>query len=291
MTDFSIIVPTFNRGELLRETLKTLKEIDYDNFEIIVVDDGSTDHTEEIVKPFLNNQIHYFKKENAERGAARNYGAKQAKGRYINFFDSDDWAYSDHLQLASKVLKSGSQPEAFALSYEIRNEPGKLLQTKILNGRVSEFIANGNDLSCNGIFIRKDIALEHPFSEKRALSASEDYELWLRLSARYPFHCYPLVSHAVVHHDMRSTLNFNPEPLIKRKLLMLELAEADTQVRNRFNITRLRYAAYSYIALHIALSGSKKGMALQWYMKSLRLRPMQFLSRRSAAIVKHLLLL
>jgi glycosyltransferase involved in cell wall biosynthesis len=287
---YSIVVPTYNRGLLLKETLTSLLSISHQAFEVIVVDDGSTDDTEQLVQSIASDKLRYFKVANRERGAARNYGAQQAKGAYINYFDSDDLAYLEHLNLADQVLEKLHNAEVFALSYAIRNDSNELLQTKVLQSQVSQFIADGNDLSCNGVFVRKDIALMHPFSEIRALSASEDYELWLRLSARYSFPCFPQISHAVIHHAERSTMNFNPEPLIVRKLLMLELAAADDEVSRRYDTSRLEYAAYSYIALHMALSGTQKRQAFQWMLRGFSRRPMKFLSRRTAAIFKHLLL-
>ncbi len=287
---FSIIVPTYNRGQMLLKTLSSLTSLSHKSYEVIVVDDGSTDRTEQLIAEIDDKRLRYYKVNNRERGAARNYGARIARGEYINYFDSDDLAYAQHLILAENVLKAHGSSEVFALSYDIQDDSGELLKTKILNSQVSDFIADGNDLSCNGVFIRKDIALAHPFSEDRALSASEDYELWLRLSARYSFPCFPSVSHAVIQHEERSTMNFNPKPLIKRKLLMLELAAADSEVSRSYDFGRLGCAAYSYIALHIALSGTQKRYAVRWLLKGLKLRPTQLFSRRSAAILKHILL-
>ena len=86
---FSIIVPTYNRAKLVAKTLKTLQGQLYDNYEIIVIDDGSTDDTESVVQAFSDSKIIYIKKNNGERAAARNFGATVAKGTYINFFDSE----------------------------------------------------------------------------------------------------------------------------------------------------------------------------------------------------------
>ena len=97
---FSVVVPTYNRGDLITKTLRSLQVQDYDNYEIIVVDDGSTDHTEEIVKGVLDHRTTYVKKANAERAAARNFGARRAKGAYVNFFDSDDLALPNHLSFS-----------------------------------------------------------------------------------------------------------------------------------------------------------------------------------------------
>ena len=71
------------------------------------------------LKPFLKENIKYFKKKNAERAAARNYGTLKAKGDYINWFDSDDLMLPDHLEEAVKMIQRYNQPEIFALSFTI----------------------------------------------------------------------------------------------------------------------------------------------------------------------------
>lgn len=289
----SIIIPTYNRANLLSQTLDSLISQEFKNIEILVIDDGSTDNTAEICLKYtaIHSQLKYYKISNRERGAARNYGASIATGMYINFFDSDDLAYPNHCSIASEII-SEQNPEVFALSYDIKNELGTIIKSKVLKNDVSAFIASGNDLSCNGVFIRRDIALQNPFSENRALSASEDYELWLRLSSQFKFTCYPKISHAVVHHPAQSTLNFNPLPLIERKMLMLKLAFQDKNVLAKYGSQRkvMKCSAYTYIALHIALTGNKKLLALNYLLKGLFTYPSAIFSKRFLAVIKHLII-
>ncbi len=291
----SIIVPTYNRSDLITPTLESIVAQDSENYELIVIDDGSTDNTSEVLNELIskhtNTKISYYKIKNGERGAARNFGVSKANGDYVNFFDSDDIAYANHVKIFEKALLNNNQAEVFAVSYDIKNSEGKILKSVILKNFVSSFIAKGNDLSCNGVFIRRDIAVDNPFSENRELSGSEDYELWLRLSAKYDFPCFPEISHAVIQHDARSTMNFNVEPLIKRKLLMLELAMGNKSVMEHYGsaINTLCSSAYSYIALHIAMTGKSKVESIKWFWKSILANSSSIFTRRTLAIIKHLL--
>ncbi|MBC7830324.1 MAG: glycosyltransferase family 2 protein [Chitinophagaceae bacterium] len=90
---FSIITPTYNRAQLLQRTIKSILAQTFKDWELIIVDDGSTDNTETIVKNYLDDtRIKYIKKENSGTAHSRNIGAANAKGEFITFLDSDDEA-------------------------------------------------------------------------------------------------------------------------------------------------------------------------------------------------------
>ncbi|MGA1871247.1 MAG: glycosyltransferase family 2 protein [bacterium] len=101
----SVIIPTYNRAKLLDEAIKSVLEQTYKNFEIIVVDDCSTDNTEEIVKKIKDTRIRYIRHEENHGGsAARNTGIKAAKGDYIAFHDSDDLWLPQKLEKQVDIL-------------------------------------------------------------------------------------------------------------------------------------------------------------------------------------------
>lgn len=97
---FSIVIPVYNRGYILAETLESITAQDFQSWEVILVDDGSTDDTAEIARKLCeaDSRIHYVFQENAERSAARNNGASQARGKYLLFLDSDDKYAEGHLR-------------------------------------------------------------------------------------------------------------------------------------------------------------------------------------------------
>ena len=93
----SVVIPTYNRRAYIGACLESVLNQDFGNFEVIVVDDGSTDGTEETVKPHLS-QIRYIRQENRGAAAARNVGVRNAAGTYIAFMDSDDLSTPNHLR-------------------------------------------------------------------------------------------------------------------------------------------------------------------------------------------------
>lgn len=105
----SVIIPTYNRAALVLKAVQSVLEQTYQNFEIIVVDDGSIDNTEELVRNFKDDRIRYIRfNENQGAPFARNKGVKIAKGEYISFLDSDDYYLPNKLALQIDAFKSNS---------------------------------------------------------------------------------------------------------------------------------------------------------------------------------------
>ncbi len=119
---FSIIIPTYNRAHLIGRTIQSCLKQTYPHFEIIVVDDGSTDNTEQIIKSIPSSKIKYFKITNSERGYARNYGitsSNQENG--ITFLDSDDILLENYLVRSPSYHNSTSRaiPDISYCGYSI----------------------------------------------------------------------------------------------------------------------------------------------------------------------------
>ncbi len=107
----SIIIPIYNRAKLIEETLQSIKQQSYTNWECIIVDDGSTDNTFQVTKSFIKDDLR-FKLLNRPKyitkgpSACRNFGMTVTKGEFVQFFDSDDIMHPDHLQLKIDAIKN-----------------------------------------------------------------------------------------------------------------------------------------------------------------------------------------
>lgn len=288
---FSIVVPTYNRATLIPDTLRSLQQQSADNYEIIVVDDGSTDNTAEVVEPFTkDSRITYHQKDNAERGAARNYGVTVAKGDYINFFDSDDLALPNHIAEATRAVYTYQDPEVFHLSYQWVDTEGQIFSKCPLAGQVNAKLFQQNVLSCNGVFIRKDIAIKHKFSEVRILSGSEDWELWMRLAANYPFHSVPVITSSIINHEGRSMVVQNLDRVIARiDALLAKVTDPENIRLSQTQIDKIKAESYSLIALHAAATPGEYSTAIKYLRMSLKHHHSILLQKRFLAIVKHLL--
>lgn len=293
MTDtlFTLVIPTYNRAEFIVKTLQSIESQTYSNFEVIIVDDGGSDNTQAIVNDFNNPKFTYFRKANGERGAARNFGLKKANGSYVNFVDSDDLLYPNHLEEAQKMIKNYKRPEVFHLAYDIKDSDGRLMKevTNFANP-INDHLVYGNHLSCNGVFIRKDVAEIHHFNENRMLAASEDYELWLRLASRFPIWCSKEITSTVINHEARSVLTINKEKFLVRVNLLIDLvANNETFIKRYGNRRAQFYAAMQiYAALHLAMAGHKSE-SIVYLQKAIFSYPALLYDRRFFGVLKNLI--
>jgi hypothetical protein len=151
---------------------------------------------------------------------------------------------------------------------------------------------SGNILSCNGVFIRRDIALDNPFNENRILSASEDYLLWLTLASKYKILNNNTITTSIIEHGNRSVLDTDIEKLIKRKDVFIKLLFADKLLKNYYNEHRrlILSQVFSYIALHIAMIKNNRWLSLKYLIKSVTFYPINIFSKRFFATIKHLII-
>ncbi len=290
---FSIVIPTYNRASFIKATIESVLQQSYAHFELIVVDDGSTDNTSEIIDSISDKRLFYYKKQNAERGAARNYGVKKSKGDYITFLDSDDLLKPNYFETAVQIINRNQQPEVFHLAYNIITPEGKELQSvQLKEGEINEvLIIKGNVMSCTGVFLKRTTALNFPFNENYALSGTEDHELWLRLAAHYPILHFNIVTASLVQHDSRSVLEVNPQKLVQRLELFIKYVCADEAFCKKYNalIPAMKAQAYSYIALHFSLTHTFKKEAIHYFKKAFAIYPAFIFQKRFYVILKHLM--
>ncbi|MBS1558116.1 MAG: glycosyltransferase family 2 protein [Bacteroidetes bacterium] len=287
---FSIVIPTYNRAGFIRKTIDSALSQSFQNFEVIVVDDGSTDNTEEVVRSIDAQKIHYYKKQNGERAAARNFGAVLSKGQFINFVDSDDLLHPNHLDVATQFIEKNKTADVFHLGYEIKNDIGKLRAINNIRS-VNDEIVNGNRLSCNGVFIRREVLLKNPFNEDRALSSLEDWELWIRLSARYPFLNDNSITSTIVQHDSRSVMTADTSKIKTKVDRFVHYVINDEQNRKYYGqrLNKAVASAFTYASLHLAMANESKREVFHYLWKGVKTYPGEILKKRFLVIMKKLI--
>ena len=289
---FSIVIPTFNREAHIAAAVQSALNQSYENFEVIVVDDGSTDNTGDVVRRIADKRLCYHAKQNEERAVARNTGAGLSRGAYVTFLDSDDVLYENHLATAKSFIEEHGSREIFHLGFEIvDSRTGATKLPKALGENVNRQLIDGNGLSCNGVFLRRDIAVENPFNPDRSLSGTEDYELWLRLASRYTIHCDARVTSAILDHEGRSVVTTDRRRLEARIETLERSVKADSAFMDFYGDRLDRFMANNrlYIALHLALSKQDRVGAVAYLFRSLRYWPGVVSNRAFGGTLKRLI--
>jgi hypothetical protein len=183
----SVVIPTFNRAGLIHEAIKSVLNQSYRDFELIVIDNGSTDDTAIVVKSFPDNRIRYFYQQNSGSPVLpRNKGIKQASGKYIAFLDSDDLWLPDKLAAQVELLeKNPAVPLVFSDAYII-NEQGATINRfsslfRQFQGRVFKQLLRVNFIPNLTVMIRRDKALEYGCLDQR-YKICHDLDLYLKVA-------------------------------------------------------------------------------------------------------------
>lgn len=290
----SIIIPTYNRAHLIENTLLSVLNQSCDDYEIIVIDDGSTDTTEKVVASLNNSKIQYYKVTNGERGKARNEGTKKAIGNYVNWFDSDDEMLPNHVELIKELTIRENFPEVITVNYKMKDSiTGELSKpcVELESNQSIDALIFGNSLACNPVIVRKDIALFNQFDEDRALSASEDYELWLRLKSQFNFHSSPEVTSYLIQHPERSVNTMSDATkLEERFLLFIDKTTTNEKVVQFLGKNKSYFVMRNLLFLSVELAFHKhKKKALTHLTKAFSTNPKALFQRTFWGTVKHLL--
>lgn len=290
---FSIVVPTYNRSSFVGKIVESFQKQSYTNFELIIVDDGSSDNTRTVIESINDSRVKYFWKKNGERGSARNFGAKLAKGDYINYFDSDDIAYPNHLEKAVEGIKHLAYPMLLHLGYEMRNEKSELIyRHKAIKGNANERILKVNYINPNPLFVHRDTLRKVTYNCDQRISGTEDWLYHLQLIARYPLLAYDnTVTNCMILHANRSMNIYSGDAVLQRNTLLLRYLNQDVIFKSKYGnkFTGIAAEMHGLAALHFVLE-RKRIKALKEFYKSLRMRPALMLKKRTLAILKYLLL-
>jgi glycosyltransferase involved in cell wall biosynthesis len=219
----SICIPTYNRKEYLKETINSILAQTYKDFEIVVVDDGSTDGTEDMIKK-LDVPVTYFWQPNSGDAAARNKLIELAQGKYISFIDSDDLLMPDAIERMVRIMEAENGDVIVYGSYFRIDRDGKIngrCKRKLYSGIITRHLFETILVHACGSMFPTRVLRESPAFDN-SLNICSDYDLWLRLSMKYRFIALP-------------------EPTFKRRRHSTNLSKAslgncliEFQVVNRF---------------------------------------------------------
>jgi len=265
MTDisFSIIVPTYNRSVIIANAIKSVIDQTYEHWELIIVDDGSSDNTREVIESFDDKRIKYFFKDHEERSIARNFGINMSKGDYISFLDDDDEILENYLAKFYEYIHSSNGNEKIFLCKEYaKSTDGKVEKeaySKKMEKNLIQLIWEKRPSITSFVFSRA-ILEKIRFSSK--YNINEDYDLLLRVIFDHkigyvPHHLFVYDKHPLqssqtkfINYRENGLLELNhTEQLIKKHLKELKKHVSVSKIYDLFNRKLYAYASRSIKSL------------------------------------------
>ena len=219
MPKVSVIIPTHNRAEFLRSAITSVLHQTFQDFEIVIVDDASKDHTQEVIAHFNDARIKVIHNQVSKGDAgARNIGVVNSNCEYVAFLDDDDEWLPEKLKIQICLLDN-SPPEVGGVCtgcFTIEKASGRVLS--IHNPERSD-IFKGNFITTSSILLRRKCFEKcHLFDE--SMPTSSDYDMWIRISKKFSFEIVkiPLVK----YHINENSLTFNYEKMIRGREILFE---------------------------------------------------------------------
>lgn len=268
----SVVIPTYNRAEFISSAIDSVLSQTHRNLELIIVDDGSTDNTEKIVNKY--DSVRYIKINNHGVGYARNIGIKASKGEYIAFLDSDDMWSCNKLELQLSHYLEHPDAGIIVGSCGYIDKNGNKIGSKdisppvISNEEMEIFMAIPGG-PCN-VLIKKSI-LDDIGGFDTSLLRSEDRDLWMRISRKYPVYGIQEVTCLVrLHQTPRHKINFD---VIKNNRVLV-----NKRIKNK-KFKRKADAWMYYCFFKLYYNNAEKILALKYLFLSFIIYPFNIHSR------------
>lgn len=240
----SVIIPVYNREKTVKQAIESVLMQTVSDIEVIVVDDGSTDASELVIKSISDKRLQYVKQKNSGACAARNKGIKIAKGQYIAFHDSDDIWHKKKLEKQMRIFKKYDPDVVFCKLNQIRNN-GMVIQMpqKIEEGFLNP-VKNLFGIGTQTIIAKREVLRDFTFDH--SLPRFQEFELLYRISQKYSIYC--LNEGLVDYYIGNDSISRNPS----------KLYEACEIINHKHPELKLKYPAMAAtMADNLQMAGNK----------------------------------
>lgn len=293
MPTISVIMPAYNAERDILETIKSVQQQTFSDFELIVINDGSTDRTLELLDTLEDDRIRIFSYENGGVCIARNRGISHATGEYIAFLDADDLWASDKLELQLAALQQHPEAGVVYSWTSCIDEQGKLLfdyPPRVFEGNVYPQLLIGDFIyNASNTLVRRE-AIDSVGEFDSAISGCADWDYWLRLSAHWPF--VLVCKHQIFYRRSSVSMSANIEKMKEQAFLALEKAYQAAPpefqyLKNQSLISFYKYCAELYLRYSQNITGINHAGWNLWM--ALRLNPKIVLDKSFQGLVKWLI--
>lgn len=257
MTFFSIVIPLYNKANYIESTIKSVLNQTFTDYEIIIINDGSTDDSIAKVLEFNDNRIQLYNQKNQGAAVARNLGIEKAKYEFIAFLDADDLWMPNHLEKLKTLIQNFANVGIYASRYELVFKNGKNYIPKFkgisadFEGIVSDYFKTSSPYpiaTSSSIVIPKKI-FEKIGYFKPAISSGQDVDMWIRIASKYRVAVSNKVTASYLHY-IENSLSKTPilDKQLKDFIDYKQLEESNPSLKKYLDIYRIEYALQYKIA-------------------------------------------
>lgn len=286
MARVSVIIPTYNRANFVCEAIKSVLEQTFQDFEVIVVDDGSTDNTSDVIQCFRDHRIKYIYQQNSGQAAARNSGIQDSDSEYVAFLDSDDMLQPNSLEKRVQIM---DKYPGVAFSYgqvyhtdidgHVRYLEKAHKKSCILKGweQIKLYLFYGNQTNTSTVMARRSCLEEAGMYDTGFREGSEDLDLYIRLSKKHAvaYIAEPL-DKCRIHSGNTNTARAVSE-LEKKHLIIIDRVFSDPEVSLKLTIEQPKAYFHLYMRLASAAHGNfSKKTTRDYLFKALKICPKRF---------------
>ncbi|SHH04327.1 glycosyltransferase family 2 protein [Flavobacterium johnsoniae] len=251
MAFFSVVIPLFNKAAYIENTIRSVLNQTFTDYEIIIVNDGSTDESEAVVRRINDGRIQIFNQKNQGASVARNLGIEKAKYNYIAFLDADDLWMSNHLETLKHLIQTYPNAGIFASRYQLVFKNGKNYIPKFkdtdagFEGIISDFFKTSLPYpiaTSSSIAIPKYLFEETGYF-KPSISSGQDVDMWIRIASKYPVVLSNKVTASYLHYIENS---LSKTSILDKKLKDFndykEQEESNPSLKKYLDVYRIEYA-------------------------------------------------
>ncbi|MHB8261599.1 MAG: glycosyltransferase family 2 protein [Bacteroidia bacterium] len=248
MPEISVILPVYNAADYLAEAIESILSQSYQNFELLLINDGSTDNSKNIINSYSDTRIRYFENDgNKGPSYTRNLGLIHSKGDYISFLDADDMALPNKLEQQLTFMKQHHEVGVCGCYAEYFGDRVGTWQYPVSNKEIRCRLMWGSSIIMSAAFIRKNTLANNNIQFSDKYLPTEDFKLWVEMSKVSQLHNIPEV--LVKYRTHRQQITVTKEKLMnetKTKIILEQLSDAGVKLlENDFDIV-FKFICYKY---------------------------------------------
>ncbi|ULC58996.1 glycosyltransferase [Flaviramulus sp. BrNp1-15] len=275
---FSIVIPLYNKEKYVEATIKSVLNQTFKDFELLIINDGSTDNSLKLIKKFKDDRINIFSQKNSGLSATRNIGIKKARANYIAFIDADDLWFEDYLETMHNLIQLNKNYSVFASNYKLlkpkksislsNNKPFKTFKKKIIS---NYFDLTNYKITQSSIVINKNV-FEKVGCFDETINYAEDEDFYIRCFANYDLIFYkdPKIYYRVGFETQMSS----PNPNFKRVIPDF------SSYLNENNLLILKpYLDTIHYKLVVLFKMEKNQRLVRFYKKKIDIKNLNFIQK------------